>query len=232
MVVHLVGGADLLDDPLVEHRDVVGEGEGLLLVVGDVDGGDAEVLLHLLQLVAQLDPQLGIQVGQGLIHADDGRLGDQGPGDGHPLLLAAGQLAHRLFQLLLAQVHLFGDVVHLLGNLRFSQLFQLQAEGDVVIHRHGGEQGVGLKDDADVPLLNGHMGDVFVLHHHRAGDGLDKAGDGAQGGGFPAAGGPQEGEKLPLLHVDVNVVQGGEVAEFDNDVVEPDHRRCSLSVLD
>ena len=76
-------------------------------------------VLHLLQLVAQLHPQLGIQVGQGLIHADDGRPGDKSPGDGHPLLLAAGQLAHRLFQLLLAQVYLFGDVVYLLGDLRF-----------------------------------------------------------------------------------------------------------------
>ena len=64
VVVDLVGGADLLDDALVEHGDAVGQGQGLLLVVGDVDGGDAEVLLHLLQLIAQLDAELGVQVGQ------------------------------------------------------------------------------------------------------------------------------------------------------------------------
>ena len=60
MVVDLVGGADLLDDALVEHGDAVGQGQGLLLVVGDVDGGDAEVLLHLFQLIAQLDAELGV----------------------------------------------------------------------------------------------------------------------------------------------------------------------------
>ena len=198
--------------------------------MGDVDGGDAEVLLHLFQLVAQLHPQLGVQVGQGLVHADDGRAGDQGTGDGHPLLLAAGELADRLGQLLAAEVHLPGDLPDPAVHLRLLQLFQLQAKGDVVVDGHGGEQGVGLKDNADAALLNGHMGDVLPLHHHAAGHGLDKAGEGAQGGGLPAAGGAQEGEELPLLHVDVDAVQGGEVAEFDHNVVQANHRSLSLSL--
>ena len=67
VAVDLVGGADLLDIALVEHRDPVGEGQGLLLVMGDVDGRDAEVLLHLFQLVPELDPELGVQVGQRLV---------------------------------------------------------------------------------------------------------------------------------------------------------------------
>ena len=50
VVVDLVGGADLLDDALVEHGDAVGQGQGLLLVVGDVDEGDAHLLLDFLQL--------------------------------------------------------------------------------------------------------------------------------------------------------------------------------------
>ena len=223
VVIHLVGGADLLDEALVEYGDAVGQGEGLLLVVGDVNGGDAEVLLHLFQFVAQLHPQFGVQVGQGLVHTDDGRAGDQGPGDGHPLLLAAGQLGHGLGQLLIRQIHLFSNLAHLLVDLRLFDLLDLQAEGDVVVHRHGGEQGVALKDDADVAVLDGHAGDVPPLYYHGALRRLDKAGDGAQSGGLSAAGGAQEGKELPLLHVDVDAVQGSKVTELYNDIIQADH---------
>ena len=218
VIVHLVGRADLLDIALVEHGDSVGEGQRLLLIVGDVDGGDAELPLHLFQLVAQLYAQLGVQIGKRLVHADDGRLHHQRAGDGHALLLAAGELADRLGQLLVAQIHLFGDGVHLFRDLRLAQLFDLQTEGNVVPHGHRGEQRVALEHDADVALFDGHVGDVLALHPHRAADRLDKAGDGAQRGGLAAAGGAEEGEKLALLHMDVDVVQRLEIVKFDHDI--------------
>ena len=81
----------------MEYSDPVRQGQRLLLVVGHVDGGDAEILLHFLQLIAQLHTKLGIQIGKGFIHADNRRIGDQSTGDGHALLLAAGQLGDSLF---------------------------------------------------------------------------------------------------------------------------------------
>ena len=229
VVVDLVGRTDLLDAALVEHGNAVGEGQRLLLVVGDVDRGDAEFPLHLLQLVAQLHPQLGVQVGQRLVHADDGRLGHQGAGDGHALLLAAGELGYRLGQLLVGQVDLPCDGVYLFLDFRLIQLLDLQAECDVVPHRHRGKQGVALEHDADVALLYGHAGDVLPLHVHAAGRGLDEPGDGAQRGGLAAAGGPQEGEELPLLHVNVDGMQRYKIIEFDHDVLQLDHAHRSFS---
>ena len=223
VVVDLVGGADLLDDALVEHGDAVGQGQGLLLVVGDVDGGDAEVLLHLLQLIAQLDAELGVQVGQRLVHADDGGVGHQRAGDGHTLLLAAGQLGHGLLQLLIAEIHLAGDVPHALVDLRALRLLDLQAEGDVVVDGHGGEQGIALEHDADVAVLNGDVGDVLFLDYHSALRRLDEAGDGAQGGGLAAAGRTQEREEFALLHVDIDAVQSGEVIELHHNIIQTDH---------
>ena len=223
VVVDLIGGADLLDDTLVEHGNAVGQGQGLLLIVGDVDGGDTEVLLHLLQLIAQLDAELGVQIGQRLVHTDDGGVRHQCAGDGHALLLAAGQLGHSLLQLLVAQVHLAGDVPHTLVDLCLFRLLDLQAEGDIVVDGHGGEQGVALEHDADVAVFDGDVGDVPILHHHGALHRIDEAGDGAQGGGLAAAGRAKEREEFTLLHMDVDAVQGGEVAELHHDIIQPDH---------
>ena len=45
-LVQLLGGADLLDDAGPHDRDAVAHGEGLGLVVGDVDGGGAQLVLE------------------------------------------------------------------------------------------------------------------------------------------------------------------------------------------
>ena len=196
--------------------------------MGDVDGGDAEILLHLFQLVSELHAQLCVEVGQRLVHADNRGARDEGARDGHALLLAAGELGDCLLELLVGKVDLLRDLAHLAVDLVLLQLLDLQSEGDVVVHRHSREEGVALEDDADVAVLDGDMGDVAVLDHNRAGDGLDEAGDGAQRGRLAAAGGAEEGEELALLDVDVDIVQRGEVPELDDDVVELDHRAWLL----
>ena len=50
MTVDCYRVADLKDPPGLHDRDPVGHGERLLLVVGNVDARDAEVLLQLAQL--------------------------------------------------------------------------------------------------------------------------------------------------------------------------------------
>ena len=230
VVVDLVRRANLLDIALVEHGDAIGQGQCLFLVMGDVDGCDAELALHLLQLIAQLNAQFRVQIGQRLVHADDAWSGDEGAGDGDALLLTAGQLADCLFELLVGQIDLARNFPHLLVDFRLFQLFELQAERDVVVHRHRREQRVALEYDADVALLNRHMGNILLVHRHRAGDRLNKAGDGAQGGRFAAAGRAEEGKELPFLHVHVDIVQRLKIAEFDHNVLEFNHGRQLLTL--
>ena len=71
---------------------MVGDRHRLLLVVGDVQRGDARILLQAPDLGAQLDAELGVEVAQRLVEQEHLRRADQRPGDRDPLLLAAGEL--------------------------------------------------------------------------------------------------------------------------------------------
>ena len=95
----------------------------------------------------------------------------------------------------------------------------LQAEGDVLIDVHAGEQGVVLEDEAQTPFLRQQAGQIPAEGGDGAGGRLFKARDGPQGGGFAAAGGPQEGEEFALLNLNVQIVDGRKVAVFDDDVL-------------
>ena len=72
-----------LDDALAVGGDVV--------LVGDQDDGDA-LAVEFLEDGHDLDAGAGIEVAGGFVGQHHGRLVDQGAGDGHPLLLAAGKL--------------------------------------------------------------------------------------------------------------------------------------------
>ena len=54
---------DLLDAPVVHHRDPVGGDHGLALVVGDIDRGDLEGVMQAADLEPHLLAQAGIEVG-------------------------------------------------------------------------------------------------------------------------------------------------------------------------
>ena len=91
-VVDLRRRPDLLDPSVAHDHDPVGQREGLLLVVGDVDGGDPELALDRPDLLAQDDPDLGVERRQRLVEEQDLGLDRQRPGEGDALLLAARQL--------------------------------------------------------------------------------------------------------------------------------------------
>ena len=223
MAVNFIRTADLLDHALVEHCDAVRKGQSLLLIVGDVNGGDAEALLQVLQFVAQLDTQLCVKVGQRLVQADDLRVGDQRTSNSHTLLLTAGQLGDLLLQLLFVQVNLLAHLNDLLADLLLVHLLDLQAEGDILVHGHGGEQSVALEHHADVTLFDGCVGDVLAADADSTGTGRDEAGDGTQGGGLTTAGGAKEGEELTFVDVNVDVLQGFEGAKSHFDMFKIDH---------
>ena len=78
---------------MVEHHDPVGQRHGLGLVVGDVDHGGVEPVAQPGDLEAHAHPQGGVEVGERLVEQEDLRVADDGPPDGHPLALPAGELA-------------------------------------------------------------------------------------------------------------------------------------------
>ena len=90
-------GADLLRlRPRAARRSGRRATERLLLVVGHVDRRAAELLVDAPDLGAHLEPELGVEVGQRLVHQHERRLDHDGARDGDALLLAARELPRQL----------------------------------------------------------------------------------------------------------------------------------------
>ena len=170
---------------------------------------------------AHLHPQLGVQVGKGLVHEQQGRLDNEGAGQRHPLLLAAGQLigltGGQVFDL-----HQFQRFLDPAFDLVLGHLFGFQTVGHVLLHRQVREDGVVLEYHADVPFMGGQVVDGLVVKADLAAVHRIETGDHAQQGGFAAAGGAQQGEEFPGADGQVDAVQRLKVAITFDGVLDGD----------
>ena len=201
-----VGAADLLDPALAHHRDPVAHRERLFLVVGDVDEGDPDLALDALELQLHGLAQLQVEGAQGLVEEQGAGVVDQGPGQGHPLLLATAKLARACARRSrpAARPRALADPA--LGS-RPCRPCAAGAEGDVVGDRHVREQGVVLEDRVHVAPVGRDLGDVLALEADLPRRRLLEAGDHAQGGGLATARRPEQGEELAALDGDVDAVR-------------------------
>ncbi len=154
--------------------------------MGDEDGGELEALLDLADLLAQATADAGIQRRERLVQQQDPRLHHQGPGQGHPLALATGELG-RIAALKAGQLHQRQRLLHAGDQIAPRLGLHLEAEGDVVPHRHVGEQGIALEHHADAPLLGFLPGNVLTGHPHLAAIHRGEPGQRPQQGGLAAA---------------------------------------------
>ena len=178
--------------------------------MGDVQRGDPQPLLEGAELIPHALAELGVQVGQGFVKQQHGRLDDHGAGQRHTLLLAAGELVGEplLHALELHQLHY---VIGAADDLILRDLGHPQAVGDVFPDVQVGEQGVGLEHHGDAPLVGGNLGHVPVADEHVAAGGILEAGNHPQGGGFATAGGAQQGHHLAVLDLQIDMVNRHEI---------------------
>ena len=73
----------------MHHRQAIAESQGLLPIVGHQQKRYPHLPLDALQFAAHAAAQLGVEGGQWFIQQQCRRGVHQGPGQGHPLLLAA-----------------------------------------------------------------------------------------------------------------------------------------------
>ncbi|OPZ51435.1 MAG: hypothetical protein BWY91_02682 [bacterium ADurb.BinA028] len=205
MVVHVARGVALLEVAVLEDRNAVTHGHGLGLVVGDVDRGDAEAALQRRDLGAGLHAQLGVEVGQRLVHEEDLGGADDGAAHGNTLTLTTGEGLRLALEVGL-QVEDLGGLEDALGDLVLGDAGDLQGEAHVVGDRHVRVERVVLEDHGDVAVLGGQVGDVAVTDEDLAAVDLFEAGEHAQGGGLATSGGADEDEELPVCDVDVQLV--------------------------
>src|SRR5881409_346750 len=157
-IVQGLGGVVLLEHALVEERDPVGHGHRFDLVVGHVNRRYPEDLLQFFQLRPHVDPELGVEIAQRLVHEEDLRLADDCAADRDPLPLASTELAGLAPEEGLDLEEL-GDPVHGRDDLAFRDLRVLEREGHVLVDRHVRVQRVALEHHRDVAILR-----IEVVH--------------------------------------------------------------------
>jgi len=114
--------SDLLHPACVHHGHAIGHGEGLLLVVGDVNEADVDFALDALQLELHHLAQLQVERAKRLVQQERRWFVHQRTGQGHPLLLATGEL-RGLALGELAEAHHLDNGVDLLADLGGVPLF-------------------------------------------------------------------------------------------------------------
>ena len=221
LVVDVDRGADLLDLAFVHHHDGVGKRKGFLLVVGDVDEGDAQFPVHLLQFDLHVLAHLEVQGREGLVQQQDLGLVHERPGDGHALLLSAGQGVHVALLVVGHRDHL-EDLAHAAVDLVGGHLLQFQAEGDVVIDVQVREERIALEHRVEGTLVRRDAGDVPAVQQDLPFVRRQEARDQAERGGLAAARGAQQGHELAFADVEVDVVEDLLVSERLADVIEVD----------
>ena len=175
--------------------------------MGDVHGGDVERTLQAGDLGAHLHAQLGVEVGERLVHQERLRLTHDGAAHRDTLALATGEATGLAIEVVreLEDARRFVDA---LVDLLLGHLLQLQCERDVVAHAEVRVQRVRLEDHGDVAILRIEVVDQAAADVHvAAGDGLE-SGDHAQRGGLAATGWTDQDEELAVVHLQRQIAHG------------------------
>src|SRR4051812_30216860 len=194
-LVDLRRRSDLLDRPRVEDDDPVAHGEGLVLVVGDQEEGDADLPLQALELHLHLFAQLAVQRGQRLVQQQHLWTVHQGAGEGDPLPLTARELG-RLARPVVRQPHGLQRLGHPAPTFRLARPADQESVPHVLLHGHVREQRVVLEDGVDLAVERRDVGHVTAGQPHAALGGALEAGDHPQAGCLAGAGGAQQRQEL------------------------------------
>ena len=181
-------------------------------VVRDHDNGLAEVAVQPLQEGHDLFRVLRVQRPSGLVRHQKLRVAHDGPGHGHPLLLASRELA-RIVLHAVREVHPLHGRFDLLPPLPAAQGSQQQGQFHVLEGGEDRDQVVVLEDEAHV---GGPPARQFVIIEPVQGEPADlqvptrgpvDAGDEVQEGGLAAAAGSHEGVVAPGGDVQVDALE-------------------------
>src|SRR5215211_1006101 len=214
MVVHLLRRVYLLYLTVLEDDDPVGHRHGLCLVVGDVDARCPDSVVQLGYLRPHLHPELGVEVGEGLVHKERFRLADYGPTQGHALPLATRERLRLPVEETLDGENPCG-LIHPARDLRLVQLPELEGEAHVLPHVHVRVEGVVLEDHGYVALARRKVVDDLIPYKDFAAGYVLEAGDHTQSRGLPATGRPDEDDELSVRYIQIHLVDGDHVLTED-----------------
>ena len=182
-----------------------------LVLMGNHQHSDAH-LADTLQQLHHLKAQFGVDVAGGLVR--NHQLGGVGQcaGHSHTLLLTAGEQVGVDLCLVL-QVDKLQHVIHALLDLLVPDVGNMHGKGNVLVNGHGGDEPEILKDDAHLTAQVGDLaaaqaGNILPIHQHAALGGGLLAQDQLEQGGFARARVTQQKNKLAVIHMEVDILQG------------------------
>jgi hypothetical protein len=100
-----------------------------------------------------------------------------------------------------------------LGALGPGHLLLAEAEFDVGLHVHVGEEGVGLEHHVNRPTIGRDVGDIHAVDPDAATGGAVQPRQQTQQGGLATAGPPQERKELALIDIQADAVEGMNLAK-------------------
>ena len=204
-IVDVFRRADLLDIALVHDDDRVGHAQGLFLVVGDEDEGNAQFLFDLDEFQLHTAPQFAVQGAQRFVQEQDPRLIDDGPGDGHALLLAAGQVDD-VGMFIAVEVDQFQGIADLVADIIAGLAVDFRTEGDIFGDVHMGKKRIILEHRIDLAPVRRQLGDIGSLKEDAPFIRRLKTGDEAERRRLAAAAGAEEGDKFIFRNRQVQAV--------------------------
>ena len=176
--------------------------------MGHVDRGDAEFALQRGDLGTGLDTELGVQVGQRLIHEEDLRLTNDCAAHSNTLTLATGESLGLAVQVGL-QVKDACGLFNALVNFILGGACDLECEAHVLAHGHMRVEGVVLEDHCDVAVLRLYVGDVLIANEDAARVHILKTCEHAQRGGLATTGGTDKNQEFTILNLKIELVDSG-----------------------
>ncbi|MCY1229206.1 hypothetical protein D9M72_415630 [compost metagenome] len=197
---------------MAHHRNAVGHGHRLLLVVRHDDEGEAEFLLQVHQFELGFLAQLLVERTERLVEEQHLRPLGKRAGERDALTLAAGKLV-RLALGKLFELHQLQHLRDARSDIRFRHAVLLEAEGDVVLDRHVRKERVGLEHHVDRPPVGRDAGEALPVENDLTRRRLLEAGKHAQERRLPAARRAEERKELACVDIKRKVVDGGEIAE-------------------
>src|SRR5262244_897694 len=220
-------GTHLLEPAAAHHRDAIRHGQRLALIVGDVDGGDPDFALELLELELHAVAELLVERAQRLVEEEHGGARDKGAGQGHSLLLTARELA-RIAGAVRGKLHEGEGLADPPLDLGARHAVHAEAEGHVLENGAVGEQGVVLEDHAHVAAVGRHLVHPLTLDEDVTGGRVHEARYRTEARGLPAARGPEEREELARLHGQRDAVEGQRLAVALDETAELDVGRSGM----
>ena len=144
IAVEFQRAANLFNDAVLQHDNLVGHGHRLDLVMCDIDHCCRKTLVEFADFQPHADTQRGVKIGQGLVKQEGSGFPHNGPADGNALALAARQLTGAPVKIF-CQVQNPGRVLDPPRLFRLVKAGHAEREGDVLANRHMRVERIGLE---------------------------------------------------------------------------------------